>query len=404
MKKKIRAIISIMVLISLITYHVQVTKVQANPIAIGAGATIVIAGGLIAAGCYSGDHESMTNMIEYTWNHLSTEMQEEVVRLSLYKDTGVIIGKALLSAIGDAINQRFGAEESGEVTEGQMVEAGSDYVWPEHGVQSFSMVNGDVYMIDQVAARRLEIYKNGQLYTFFQINDDHKPYVECGIKLSYGKLAVRYRFENVDVWENWVECSSLPSYLAAVESGTWTWDLDENRSAKEPKRIPLPPGGIPETADDADNWAWNQTQGKTSETIDKPVTGDDVTADTAGIAGAVRSIRNLVNSIEAFCNPALQPTLNLEPLKVSVNAFTTRFPFSLPWDFLRAFTSMKTDGTWQPAFEVNLPAGLPVGDVFDFEIDLSMWQDAADLARKLELLAFDIGLILLTRKLLGGGV
>ncbi|MEN6348279.1 MAG: hypothetical protein ABFD08_02630 [Syntrophomonas sp.] len=403
MKRNLKKIMAVMIIISFLSF--EVTKVKAMPIAVPAGAVVVIAGGLVVAGCYSNDHESMTNMVEYTWNHIPAAMQEEAVKLSLYKDTGVIIGEALLSAIGDAITQRFG-DKTGTVIEAQTTPVSGGYTWPTGGVSSFTMDNGDVYSVRLVDGLNIDITKNGNHFNGVSRQPGQIEFADCGISLSNGlNGGVVLWFKCTGYAWEYIGMGAATGTLAYVASDTtWSWDLEGNRADKEPKRIPLPPGGIPDVASDADDWAWNNTGSQTSDSIDNPVTGDDVTADTAGIAGAVRSIRNLVNSIAEFFNPALQPTLNFEPLKVSVNAFTTRFPFSLPWDFLRAFTSMKTDGTWQPAFQVTMPAGLPVGDVFDFEIDLSMWQEAADLARKLELLAFDIGLILLTRKLLGGGV
>lgn len=407
MNRKIAAVISIVLIISILSYQ----KVQAVPIAVPAGAVVVIAGGLVVAGCYSEDHESMTEMVEYTWNNISTEMQQEAVRLSLIKDTGVIITDSLLSAIGNAITQRFG-EQTGVVSEpySELAPIEGGYEWPEGGVKSLSDTAGNLFVVVLEGPRTVALYGNGYRMNSLTVSDENKEIIDYGMIVEGTNIKVKRRTRDITTgevsgWSSGTVLGLISGQVATVAGeGTWSWELDGNRANKEPKRIPLPPGGIPESSSEADDWAWDVTGGQTSDTIESPVANEDVTADTSGIAGAIRTIRNLVSEIADFFNPSLQPTLNMEPLKVSTELFTTRFPFSLPWDFLRAFESMETDGSWEPKFNFSMPAGLPVGNSFDMEIDLTMWNEVADVARKFELLCFDIGLIILTRRLLGGGV
>jgi len=103
---------------------------------------------------------------------------------------------------------------------------------------------------------------------------------------------------------------------------------------------------------------------------------------------------------EASSNISTDGEINWEPLKVAGNLFTNKFPFSLPWDLKRSFSTLVSSNTGQPDFTFNFYTKL-TGYV-SFTVDLSMWSGVISASKILELMAFDIGLILLTRKLLGG--
>jgi hypothetical protein len=92
-------------------------------------------------------------------------------------------------------------------------------------------------------------------------------------------------------------------------------------------------------------------------------------------------------------------TLNFEPLKVAGTLFTNKFPFSLPWDLKRSFSTLAAENG-NPNFRFTFNTKL-LG-YQDIQINMSMWSSIISVSKVFELLAFDIGLIFLTRKLLGG--
>lgn len=92
--------------------------------------------------------------------------------------------------------------------------------------------------------------------------------------------------------------------------------------------------------------------------------------------------------------------INWEPLKINAMKITNKFPFSLPWDIKKSFESLADDGQI-PKFKIDLTD--TVLNV-EYEIDLTMWDNIAKVFRGFILVGFDIGLILLTRRLMGGGV
>lgn len=74
---------------------------------------------------------------------------------------------------------------------------------------------------------------------------------------------------------------------------------------------------------------------------------------------------------------------------------TNLFPFCLPFDFID-FISLLSAEPETPRFEYEMP--LPAGKSYTFDIDLSPFDSVASLMRKMETLAFIIGLIFITRE------
>ncbi len=118
------------------------------------------------------------------------------------------------------------------------------------------------------------------------------------------------------------------------------------------------------------------------------------------IGSVVSGIAEIPVAIARFFD--LNQPINFEPLKVTGVLFTKAFPFSLPWDLLHSFTSLSAD-VGNPDFSIKVPA-TPFWNAYTIPIDLSRFGDLLKFVKAIELIAFDIGLILLTRKLLGGSV
>lgn len=110
---------------------------------------------------------------------------------------------------------------------------------------------------------------------------------------------------------------------------------------------------------------------------------------------------------DATANPPidLNPpsgSINWGPLKAVGSLFTTKFPFSIPWDIARQLSIF--DVTPQtPIFDVDIPKffdfdGTKFG--MKFHVDLSAFDTIALIARWASTIVFDIGLILSMRKLM----
>jgi hypothetical protein len=100
-------------------------------------------------------------------------------------------------------------------------------------------------------------------------------------------------------------------------------------------------------------------------------------------------------------NPPTDDTgIDWQPLKRGASTITRKFPFSLPWDFYNSFKQLD-GGAWDGKLDINIDTKLAD---FVFEIDLGMFDAIRNIVKRIELLLFDVGLILATRRLMGGGV
>lgn len=100
-------------------------------------------------------------------------------------------------------------------------------------------------------------------------------------------------------------------------------------------------------------------------------------------------------------NPPTDDTgIDWQPLKKGASTITRKFPFSLPWDLYNSFKQL--DGSsWDGKIDINIDSKLAD---FIFEIDLGMFDGIRNIVKRIELIIFDVGLILATRRLMGGGV
>lgn len=94
--------------------------------------------------------------------------------------------------------------------------------------------------------------------------------------------------------------------------------------------------------------------------------------------------------------------IDWEPLRRGLGEATNKFPFSLPWDLYRSIKQLESS-EWDGIFEIDIDSKLPPGGIH-FDIDLRMFEELVQIAKKVELFLFDISLILITRKLMGGDV
>ena len=117
---------------------------------------------------------------------------------------------------------------------------------------------------------------------------------------------------------------------------------------------------------------------------------------TGWLAAIWQQVKNIAGSLSTSITNFfdLSRPINLDPLDMSGQTFTNKFPFSLPWDLYNSFSSLETSGV-APDWEIEF-----MGAEIDFSLDLV--DDYIPTIKLIELVLFDIGLILATRRLLGG--
>lgn len=136
-------------------------------------------------------------------------------------------------------------------------------------------------------------------------------------------------------------------------------------------------------------------------------TADQVkTADTAAdLTSAPSSTSDWTSTIGKAITTVLvgtgATTLNFEPLKMSGALFTTRFPFSIPWDIQNAIVGLGSGSATAPKWKVNFPAS-PWTQAYSIDIDLATFDSVMPALRAGELFLFTMGLAMATRRILGG--
>lgn len=104
-----------------------------------------------------------------------------------------------------------------------------------------------------------------------------------------------------------------------------------------------------------------------------------------------------------IANTQAGDTINWNPLKLAADAFTNRFPFSLPWDFYHMISTFASPPA-TPSFSIVGDSGVKAGFKVNSSMDLSQFNDAVASIRVFEKILFSLALLWGTRKLLGGGV
>lgn len=164
--------------------------------------------------------------------------------------------------------------------------------------------------------------------------------------------------------------STAIPYTGADVLSNPTWDIEN----EEGKRMVCFPPSIQDLA------------GKTYTDVINP---------TAANTGDIADITTAIGNFFDFSTP-----INWEPLQVSGALFTNKFPFSLPWDLLHSFQ------VWQiPEEEVIFNISVPDTQYLKgmaFNINFDWFKGFIPIIKTIELLLFDVALIMATRRLLGG--
>lgn len=114
----------------------------------------------------------------------------------------------------------------------------------------------------------------------------------------------------------------------------------------------------------------------------------DLTQEAAQ-AGTVPSEGDITSGVQTISDPGYY----------SVN-LTDVFPFCIPFDLIDFFKVLEAERE-APYFEIPMNF-VPLGIEYTWVIDLSEWDSVASLLRTMELLAFCVGLILITRNMIRG--
>jgi hypothetical protein len=158
--------------------------------------------------------------------------------------------------------------------------------------------------------------------------------------------------------------------------------------------------GIPNAISNAFDWVRSLL-----ETIIESILGipDAISNAFDWVRSLLETIKDAIASISTAITTGLIGDLNVDTsvIRDIGSTFTSKFPFSLPWDLVRAVDIFDGSSGSLGPWVVSFPD--PFGNSIQFEISIPQGMAAYfKYIRWALLIAFDIGLIYATRRLLGG--
>jgi hypothetical protein len=125
-----------------------------------------------------------------------------------------------------------------------------------------------------------------------------------------------------------------------------------------------------------------------------------INAVTNTISSTVASIGEGVQSIVDSMVGAPTVAVNFAPLTIAGSTIATKFPFSIPFDLVNSVSALNVSGV-APHWQYTFPAGIYNG-TGSIDIDFAQFEDWAKVVRWGMLISFSVGLILITRQIIGG--
>jgi len=222
--------------------------------------------------------------------------------------------------------------------------------------------------------------------------DNNKLLHRSSINSLRGGLSVTYRTGKPNIYS-----------LNNIQSFSPTATQPAHRNILNNKKMYIPPAILALGSAGILNWLLNrnftslqQEAGviQTTIPVDTPVQTYPI-GFMATLTSIYQGILAIPTSIARFFD--LTIPIDLAPLQIAGTTFTTRFPFSIPWDIARAFAISNTAGTQSPRFDININTGL-LGRI-QFSIDFTAFQHLIAIQRDFLILLFIIGLAILTPKI-----
>ncbi len=398
------------------------------PLAIPPAAYYCLAAIMVGAGLTFSDRESLDYMVKECWADISQATQQKLAEITL-------VGGVLYHLVADQEwfeirdwcqdNAVRGANSitttGGTVTgtfttlKGTKYYIGAEYHNLTTGVTaswSTAYEGEDLY---------LSIWKNGSLAKHVVLQEgttNYNPYMEVlfystwqtgGCKVMYNNTGYMIEDEVSSACQIVIDgiVPVLFNGEAVIENDAWDWTNEDSQD----RRIPAPPGILGETGVDPSICADTAVDNLINKTYQDVIIGNignaipgDITTETgllSNVWGALNQIYAQVLAIGTALTSFfdLSKPIDWQPLRMTGVEMTTIFPFSLPWDLKRMVENFSGGTGFEPILDMSIPI---VNQTYDIHIDFGFMQPIVSIVRTVELVLFNIGLILATRRLLGG--
>lgn len=377
-----RKIIACVVIAVMLVVQVMPQKAEANPAVLAAGLVPPAAAVLVAAGVTVGAEAGLDALARWWYSEAGQDVRDQLAADWSAAVEGVMnVSSTVWESVRTWVQSKFVVGES------------SILVANQSGNRVYSGTDGGYY------------------YTYYEVGSD--GYVRWGVIWSLTSSTEAYNFglaskynvsSNVLYVSNgkvrWYTTYTLNGTLYTIDSevGTYvapsvsytgadvlsnpTWDFANS----EGKRLV----GVPPVLGDLAGKTYSDVIiGDTSVPGDTTVPGETTVLD---------SILSKISSIADALTTGIIGDISSVQFP-SIPSITTKFPFSLPWDFARMIGLMYSSPECP---RINMSLGPPFNAQLDIDLAQILPESLMSKYRLLELIAFGLGLVLVTRRLLGG--
>ncbi len=256
----------------------------------------------------------------------------------------------------------------------------------------------DIFYLSSGSHKSTESYSSGVGLGLADLRGYKTDYFS-DLGLVYGNLAEDLEDEKYRTW--------VQEPLIEVQWGVQLEPDPENPedpTSPTPSYIPYLPIKLPNNPTEFPNYTQEEIQQGGESVLDSEKileTGVEVELDPDSVPDDLKTSTD--TSTDSGSSGSSSPTSGTisnsgttDPGKFQVD-LTQFFPFCIPFDLYKMLSCLSADPQ-APVFELACP--LPGGRLYEFEIDLSVWDDVAATVRAFELAAFCVGLLFLTRKVI----
>lgn len=191
-------------------------------------------------------------------------------------------------------------------------------------------------------------------------------------------------------------------------------DIDTGDFADTPTVYPIDNDtAVPDFGTTAKKLGWDGAVDKPDNPdVPVPTTGSgdvdvpdnpDVPVPTTGTGDVDIPGDTIISKIWHWLTDAPSVPVDLSPLQATGSVFASKFPFCLPFDLLSAFKQFSAGDGTAPVYEFKLALPDVLGGEQMIVLDLSQYNTIAVIFRGGMYLMFLVGLILVTRKIIGAG-
>lgn len=380
------------------------TELGAGALATMAGPAVLIVGGAIAGYYTYQNKDYLLYKAQQTWGFLDSTTRTALEALANGAGDTVKLTKEMLDNIDRAYQQTVQGitQETVQLTDWnglQLVRFSRDgdglydTCYKTYSIgKAFSLSSATVFSVQEVSDGTIALYRDGvQVHTDFDTNTFSLNGTAFNIYYRQG-----YDTASVSTAKDYfiiptISASSGRPGLTVMYEDPWTLGKYREFATVYPRDIY------------ADSQTYTTPTTKTKDlavATDGSVTLPKEDIRTTSLNPTAVNTDTGVDTGTGTGTATGTVSLDLSPLKSLGGVLTSKFPFSIPWDLSNAVQGLKATPK-APHWTITFPSNYFIGGG-TIDIDFAQFQTWANIVRWGLLIAFNIGLIMLTRTIIRG--